>query len=128
MHCVVVEPAVGDQAPEEAAAAELAADVEDVGTEKGLPSRKDDTKVLGAVLDRYGVDGCKEVSEGHILLALGDTAVAAAVAAVEIAAGGAFPEEVVELVDLDFVVAEEPEKERIHWGLGFCFCKYNSLE
>jgi hypothetical protein len=35
-------------------------------------------------------------------------------AAVEVAPRGALPEEIVEFVDLDFVVPEQPEKERIH--------------
>ncbi len=119
MHSVVVEPAVGDYTPEEAAAAELAADLEDVGSEEGLPSREDNAEVPGAVLDWDGVDGGEEVLEGHILLTLYDAAVAAAVAAVEIAAGGALPEKVVEFVHLDLVVAEKPEEEGIHGRLCF---------
>jgi hypothetical protein len=41
-------------------------------------------------------------------------AVAAAMAAVEIAPRRTLPEKVVQLMDFDFVVTEKPEKQRIH--------------
>ena len=114
MHRIVVEPAVGDHSPKEAAAAQRAPDIEDVGPQQRLPSRQHDGELPRALLARNRIQRAQEILERHILLPTVNGAVAAAVTAAEIAPRSTLPEKVVELVDFDFIVPEKPEKQRVH--------------
>ena len=61
-----------------------------------------------------GVQRAQEILQRHVLLPALDGAVAAAVAAVQVATRRALPEQIVQFVDADLVVAEHPEEEWIH--------------
>ena len=111
VHLLVVEPAIADDAPTHAALAEGLADFGEVGSQEGFAAGDDDGEGVGTLVCGDGVECPEKVLEGHVLLAATGRAVAAAVAAVEIAARGALPEEVVEFVHAGLVVAEETEKE-----------------
>ena len=110
VHFLVVEPAIADNAPADAAFTECFAYFGEVGTEKRFASGDDDGEGVGSFVLWDGVECAEEVLERHVLFSAAVLAVAATVAAVEVAARGAFPEEVVEFVDAGFVGAEEAEE------------------
>ena len=114
VHGFVVEPSVGDHSPEETAAADFLPYGFDVGSHERFSAGKDYREVLGPLAGGDGVQCAEEVFQRHVLFPALDAAVAAAMAAMEIAAGGALPEQVVQFVYLGLVAAEKAEKEWLH--------------
>ena len=114
LHRFVIEPAVGDQAPGEAAPTDFLPDRLDIRAQERLPAGEHHDEIPGTVLCGKGVQRAQEVLQRHILLPAQDGAVTAAVAAMQVAARRALPEQIVQFVDGDLVVAEQAEEERIH--------------
>ena len=125
VHLVIVKPAVGDDAPLQSPAAKLLTYFKDIRPQQRLTAGEDNSKVLRYTLLRYCIYSRQEILEGHVLPALREATVTAAMTAVEVAPGGALPEEVVEFVDSHLVVSQHTEKQRIH-GCIIIICLYNS--
>ena len=111
VHLGVVEPAVGDDAPADAAAAQGPADLREVRPQQRLSPGQHDGEGVRAALHGDGVEGPEKVLQGHIDVATGRKTITAAVAAVKVATGGALPEQVVELVHRRLVGAERAMKQ-----------------
>ena len=107
VHSLVVEPSVADDAPSHSASAQGTPYFGQVGPQQGLAAGQDDGEARHNGALRNRVESADEVGQRHIGLARRGGAVAAAVAAMQVAARGALPEEVVELVGFGLDAAEE---------------------
>ena len=72
-------------------------------------SGQHDTELRRTLILGNGIESRQEVLERHIFFAAQNRAVAAAVAAMEIASGRALPEKVVEFVHAGLIVPEQAE-------------------
>ena len=114
VHFFSIEESVGNHAPVVAATADFFSDLVYVRPQKRFSACQHYGKLLVSV--RYGVQGPEEIVKRHILVFGRDKAVAAAVAATEIASLSTFPEKIIELVDLCLEPSESAKKERAHYS------------
>ena len=98
--------AVAHHAPHEALLGDLPAAFGQVLPDGGLASGGDDHHLARVHVCLDLIEHLGEVGKGHVVLLGEHAAVAAAVAAVEVAAQGAFPEQLMELMLLDAVLED----------------------
>ena len=128
VHFFRVEEAVGNHTPVVAAEFNLAADLVYIGSEKWLSASQDNGKAvcvesLGTFAGRFlpgcfgnGVKSLEEIIQRHVQILGRCKAVAAAVAAREIASQSTFPEKIIQLVDISLEPSESAKQERKHYS------------
>ncbi len=117
MHLFVIKPPVAHYAPADTASSQGLANLRQVGSQQGLATGDDHGEWTMPLLGGNGVESFEEVFERHVFLTATVLAVASAVEAMEVAACGAFPEQIVEFVDMSLVGSKQPKKsfsEKIH--------------
>ena len=92
----------------------------DIRPKQRLPAGQDHRKIPRSMVRRNRIQRPQEILQGHILLPALHRTVAPAMTTAEHAAGRAFPEEVIQFVDLRLIGAEQAEQQRIH-GAGMVF-------
>ena len=109
LHGLVVKPAVGNHAPAEAPAADLPSSLHDVRAEERFPACKHHGEILRPMRRRNRIQRPQEILQRHVLLPALHRAVAPAVAAMEMAAGRALPEQIVQFVHAGLEIPEQAE-------------------
>ena len=122
VHLAVVEKAVGDHTPAHSAAADGLPDLFDVGAQQGLPAGQDHREFRRYRFVGNGVQCFEEILQRHIVPAAGQRAVAAAMAARQVAPGGALPEQIVKFVDRGLVLAEKTPEPPLKTGIHRARC------
>ena len=117
VHGLVVGIAVADDAPREAVLSQLSPAVGQVGAHQRLAARDNHQDGIALEFGLQGFDGVQEVLERHVLVARRGQTIRTAVLAIEVAALRAFPKEVVQLVELGFLLAEIIMEGLEHYSL-----------